>query len=870
MYGVLGLVLFTMFIAELGTFLLSGCLNVFLTHLFYFPVTFVAFRFPKRGILLATACALVYLALTYLLTFPDAGELIPATMQFYFLVSLGVATSVVSGNIKINEMMYRNVFDHAGSGICLIDAETGDILDSNPQCAWTTGRGTRPWNVTNLATLLPDPEEKKAFLHRLHESGTIVNHEMRLTVPGEPERNLLVSASMLPNDIIIMTMSDITDRKRTEEVLKESERRFRQLADLLPQPVFEFDRHGIFTFVNRSAFDAYGYLPEDMRSGVHFLQTVVPEERERARQSIARILQGRESIPNEYTALRKDGSTFPVLIYSAPILQNGEPVGVRGVIIDITEQKRAEEHDRVYMQQLEFLSGTAMDFVKMPFETDIYAYISDRLLELFPGFMNVVSSIEDEHRVLTVRAAGGSERFRTMIEDLGRLRPGGLCFPIPPDMVRVMLTGEVVELRGGIEEVTFGQLPSEVCRKIEDLVGEGLMYGIGFTRNGKLSGSALIKMPQGRILENPNVLTAFIHQASIALQRKKAEEELRESELKYRILFESSSDGIILITDVIRDCNEQVCEMLGYARDEIIGRTPVDLSPPRQPDGRGSAESAREKIDAVLAGSPQHFFWVHRRRDGTLIDTEVSLKALELGGQIVLFATIRNITERKKAEKAIQQANRKLHLLSSITRHDILNQITGIVGYLELMETMLPPDPEFRDYFRRITEMMQTIQRQVVFTRDYEDMGMHAPRWQRVASTMRAAASSLSLEGISLEIDTGALEVFADPMLERVFFNILENSVRHGGGVTAIRVSFHERDGTGVIVIEDDGIGIPAALKKRIFQREFGKNTGYGLFLVREILSITGMSIRETGEEGSGARFEITVPVGTFRMRGDA
>jgi signal transduction histidine kinase len=103
-------------------------------------------------------------------------------------------------------------------------------------------------------------------------------------------------------------------------------------------------------------------------------------------------------------------------------------------------------------------------------------------------------------------------------------------------------------------------------------------------------------------------------------------------------------------------------------------------------------------------------------------------------------------------------------------------------------------------------------------------------------------------------------------MMEKAFFNLLENSIRHGERVTEIRVSFQSAGGRGLILIQDNGVGIPRRIKERIFQRGFGRNTGFGLFLVKEILSITGLSITETGDEGAGARFEISVPEWMLRF----
>ncbi len=105
-------------------------------------------------------------------------------------------------------------------------------------------------------------------------------------------------------------------------------------------------------------------------------------------------------------------------------------------------------------------------------------------------------------------------------------------------------------------------------------------------------------------------------------------------------------------------------------------------------------------------------------------------------------------------------------------------------------------------------------------------------------------------------------EVFADPLIVKVGYNLVDNAMRHGGKITTIRFSVEDRSAGQVIVCEDDGVGVPAEEKEQIFARGYGKHTGLGLFLSREILSITGITITETGGPGKGARFEMTVPKG--------
>nr|WP_280897474.1 HAMP domain-containing sensor histidine kinase [Methanolinea mesophila] len=165
-----------------------------------------------------------------------------------------------------------------------------------------------------------------------------------------------------------------------------------------------------------------------------------------------------------------------------------------------------------------------------------------------------------------------------------------------------------------------------------------------------------------------------------------------------------------------------------------------------------------------------------------------------------------------------------------------------------------------------MNEAVDAIQRQIEFTRFYQDIGVEEPLWQDAGTLVKKVESQIEIGGIVLENDLPGLEIFADPLIEKVFYNLVENSLRHGGHVTNIRFSFTENPGGLVLSYRDNGTGISAEDKKKLFQRGFGKHTGLGLFLSREILSITDMTIRETGEPGEGVNFEIFVPKGRYRI----
>jgi len=223
-------------------------------------------------------------------------------------------------------------------------------------------------------------------------------------------------------------------------------------------------------------------------------------------------------------------------------------------------------------------------------------------------------------------------------------------------------------------------------------------------------------------------------------------------------------------------------------------------------------------------------------------------------------------TRLEKSQEAFRTANKKLNLLSSITRHDIKNQLLALMGYIELSK-MKSTDPELMHFIDKEDIAAQTIRRQIEFTKDYEDLGVNAPAWQDIGGCLVALRSNLPPGEIEISVNVMGLEIFADPLLEKVFENLIDNSRRHGERVRHITLSsMKPGPDTLAIVYEDDGVGVQESDKERIFEKGFGKNTGFGLFLTREILAITGLSIKESGAYGKGVRFEILVPNGKFRF----
>ncbi|MDD3042596.1 MAG: histidine kinase N-terminal 7TM domain-containing protein [Methanosarcinaceae archaeon] len=235
-------------------------------------------------------------------------------------------------------------------------------------------------------------------------------------------------------------------------------------------------------------------------------------------------------------------------------------------------------------------------------------------------------------------------------------------------------------------------------------------------------------------------------------------------------------------------------------------------------------------------------------------------------GQLIV---IRDVTETHRHHEALKQANKKINLMSNITRHDILNQVNVLSGYMELLSEFLPPevkaDPKVEKYTKNLKKGVETIHSQILFTKDYQDLGVVSPVWQSVSHILREAAFAFSNSGIRFSIQEGDLEVYADPLLRKAFYNLFDNASSHGLKVSVISVRFRKIGGSMLIEVRDNGIGVPADMKEYIFEKSVGKNTGLGLFLVKGILSITGIQIKETGQEEEGACFEILVPSENWR-----
>lgn len=383
--------------------------------------------------------------------------------------------------------------------------------------------------------------------------------------------------------------------------LRESESRYRELADELPVVVFETDVEGRVTFINRSAQETLGYSMADLKQDFRAFQMLASSEQERAKSRFQSILQGGPTGAREYLARRKDDSKFPVLVHSRPLVREGVTVGLRGIVFDISERKQSE----LALRQREAILQSLFRAVPVGL-----AILQDRIMRsVNQRLCDIVGY--DAKDLLNQKAAMIYESVE-QFERAGR-----------------ELYGELQKRGEAYLETRFRRRDGSLC--------DVSLYG------------ALLEP------EDPGAGAAFAIQD--ITERKQAERALRDSEERYRLLFESASDAIFIMDgDRFVDCNAATLRMYDCSREDLLGQHPSRLSTPVQPDGRESGEKAGELVAAAARGEPQFFEWRACRFDGTPFEAEVSLSPLDANGGLRILAVVRDVTEREKAAKLLRES----------------------------------------------------------------------------------------------------------------------------------------------------------------------------------------------------------------------
>lgn len=412
---------------------------------------------------------------------------------------------------------------------------------------------------------------------------------------------------------------------------------------------------------------------------------------------------------------------------------------------------------------------------------------------------------------------------------------------------------------GSLNNTTLRQLEDEIAQKVSGIDEPDRSVSFITEDKGPDGSTIFVENTISLIRDAERKPVGILGISRDISGRQRAENDLKETKLHLRSLVDNIQDPVIILdfSGTALYANRAAVTLVG-----ITGTNSGELHSIAQYLDQPSREKAINDL-AVIAqeGGPLTSEYRVMTASGETRVVEAVGIRITYQGKDADLVTLRDITERCTAQAALAEANRKLNLLAGITRHDVLNKLMVLSGSLILIKRQVT-EPALVALVKKAEEASVAIRRQIEFTKTYENLGAGSPQWQDLQMVITR------LPKILIPVDTGFpdVEIFADPMLELVFANLLDNTQRHGDDVHNVRVTVNESPDGLIISWTDDGIGVPADEKEKIFERGFGKNTGLGLFLVREILDITGITIRETGVPEHGARFEILVPKGKFRF----
>lgn len=707
-----------------------------------------------------------------------------------------------------SDARFRNLFENAYDGLILVDI-SGRILDINRKAAEIAEKNREDIIGKSFLELeLVNPEALPLLVEKLRQGS--MGRELELfelevlSRKGAKKTVEIGSTFILSNNKPVGSLAlvrDITQRKRAEQALKESEAKYRLLI--------EQSLNGILiaqgptphiAFVNKTTSDILGYTIEELSAfSPQQIEMMVPDEdREQFRRYLRERLEGKDLPPRyEVRAIRKDGNIIWIGVSSRLISYEGK-AAVQIMFADITESKRAEETLRESEERFSRLAAAAFEGIGISEEGKIVD-LNDQLAKML-GYERseligkaVLEMVAPESRDL-VMANMRSENEGPYVHLT--MRKDGSAFPVE-------IRARSIRYKGRSARVTA----------IRDIN-----------------------------------------------QSKTTEQTLAENQQKFSALFSGNPEATVVTgPDMhILDINPRFTTLFGYVLDEVRGRHLNDVVVPRHLIEEGIM------LDKKAVDGYVYHDTVRMRKDGSLIPVSVSAAPISISNQLRGYIGVyKDISQQKNAEEKLAAMNEKLRVIGGLTRHDVRNKLSIIMGNTYINKKRLMDHPDAIESFRDIESACDLIVRIFDFAKDYERLGVEELTNVDVEDAVKKAASFFpDLQRINIINESHGLNVLADSLLRQLFYNLIDNSMKYGQKTTTVRIRYEESEGHLQLIYEDDGVGISQEVKSRIFSEGVttGKGSGYGLYLIKKMMEVYGWTIEETGKPGKGARFVMTIP----------
>lgn len=759
--------------------------------------------------------------------------------------------------LQESEEKYRQIVETANEGIWAMDARFATSFVNRRLCEML-GYTAPEMKGRNIRDFMDSTEEADHALRMQNRmAGKSERYERRFRREDGSTCWLLVSVTPLLTAQgtfrgSFAMLTDISGLKEAEERLRRNEAKFRHIFDTAPNMILSINREGMIADCNSRSETLLGYGREEM-IGKQVFVLVLPSQADASRAWFMEILRTGDVQARNLRLVKKDGTVIDAHINASGLRDKaGSVFRIVCILDDITEREQMAHELRRKNEDL------AASFEELTAIEEELRHHHDELLAGEEALR------ESEARYRTI--------FENAILGIYRSTPSGTYVDLNPAFARMAGYATPDEMKAVVTDIRNIYVRQEDRDYIRDQIAAGKTVSGFDTEIYHRDGHHIwINLTAQGIRNAAGEIVFYEGTTEDITARRLAEQALAE---KTRLL-DTLLHNLPGMAYRCRNDPAWSMEFVSGGSRFLTGYDPADLIENRNVSyGSLILSEDRDMVwDRVQEGirTCQPFQMEYRIRDATGHVRWVWEQGRGVfSGDGVLLALegyISDITHDRFAQEALETANKKLQLLATVTRHDIVNQLGALRAYLELSLDD-EPDAARRDMIAKEKRIVGIIEEQVLFTRDYQTVGMAAPVWQDLNESFGRATQAFSLGKVKVESHIPDKEVLADPLFAKVFLNLVDNSLRYGGEtMDRIRVSCKQEGNTLVCMYEDNGMGIAPGDKARLFTRGFGRHTGLGLFLVREILGMTKITIHETGEYTRGARFEIVVPEGAFREK---
>ncbi len=760
-------------------------------------------------------------------------------LSFFSRIDLETASSQCLGHLEETGLVHPgNKKRYLSITMALIDAVNGSVGAMSPAiflCSldpYLKEIKTRitPYDLSRILASIekmvmeqhPDAVQARFLWSLFHQARTIM-----MNISGDGMANAATLSAL---------EKEIAERKRVEEELRESERKFRDIAELAPQVIFELDTDVMITFTNKQALELFGYTEEDMQKGVSAYDLFPDYERGAARDNIRKTIAGeRGTTGYEYTAQRKDGTTFPAIIYTTTIFKDGKHTGFRGILVDITQLKNAEEELRERELRYRDLAESMPQVIFEMDEKGTLTFANRQAYKIY-GY-----SEEDFNAGINAWSLVAPQDLPAIKEGLRKIAEGGpptgneytaikkdgSLFPISTHVTRIMKDGCLMGYRGIIIDIT---------------------------------------------------------------ERKKAEEALMKSEERFRRYFEVPLIGVAIVSPEGQwlEVNDKFCDMVGFSRNELLGMKWQDITPAEDLPGElASYESfLKGPLDLVAAREKRY-----RRQDGAIIDVILSTHCVRKsdGSPDYLMSVIQDITERKHLESQLMHSQKMeaIGTLAGGVAHDFNNLLSAIMGYASLLQMKIDRDSPLHSYVSHIltsSEKAANLTHSLLAFSRKQVIDLKPFVVNDAVEKLHRLLLRLIPEDVEFRIDKAPERLIAlgdSGQIDQVIMNLVTNArdaMPRGGKLiisvnyTMIDSGFITTHGFGrpgeyaVITVSDTGAGMDEKTMEKIFEpffttKEVGRGTGLGLAIVYGIIKQHNGYIEVDSRPGEGSTFSVYLPL---------